>query len=578
MAKTERRCPQLNRLKTAAEKIRAGALRGFWREAAWALGYVRRYKLVVAVHILLGVASIGMGLGTSVASKYLIDAVTGRKTNAVGTAAAAMATMLLLGILLRAVSGRVGARLSIRVQNEIQAEVYQKILTTAWEPLEQFRPGDLLSRLTGDVGTVAGGVTGFAPGAIAGAAQFAGALGIMLFFDPVMAAIALVCVPASACLSRLLAGRMRGHSKQMKAISSDIMSFYEDSLSNLTSIKAFGVTGLFGEKMLRLQGEYRAEYLDYNRFSVRTSAGLSLMGAAASAGCFSWGVFRLWSGAITYGSLTMFLQLSSALGSAFSALIGMVSSAISLSTSAGRVMAITQLPDEQTGTLPDEIRPEETSVRMEGLGFAYQNGRPVLRGVAFHAGPNELVALTGPSGGGKTTLLRLLLGLARPQQGSAALCCGGRQYPLSAATRSAFAYVPQGSSLFAGTIRDNLRMARPDADEARLHAALRAACADDFVRALPGGLDYSVGARGKGLSEGQMQRLAIARAMLRGAPVLLLDEATSALDEATEAQLLHNLMSSGMVHTCVFATHRPGTAKICTRRYRVDGGTVREEL
>ena len=251
---------------------------------------------------------------------------------------------------------------------------------------------------------------------------------------------------------------------------------YEDSLSNLTSIKAFGVTGLFGEKMLRLQGEYRAEYLDYNRFSVRTSAGLSLMGAAASAGCFSWGVFRLWSGAITYGSLTMFLQLSSALGSAFSALIGMVSSAISLSTSAGRVMAITQLPDEQTGTLPDEIRPEETSVRMEGLGFAYQNGRPVLRGVTFHAGPNELVALTGPSGGGKTTLLRLLLGLARPQQGSAALCCGGRQYPPSAATRSALAHVPQGSRPFARTLRYKLRMACPGADEGRPRAGPRAGC------------------------------------------------------------------------------------------------------
>ena len=294
------------------------------REGRWVLTYVRRYRAVVAIHILLGVLSTMMSLGTSVASKYLIDAVTGYKSGLIASAAAAMAGMLLLGILLRSISARVGARINIRVQNEIQAEVYRSVLETAWEPLEQFRPGDLLSRLSGDVSTVAGGVTGFAPGLISGMVQFLGALAIMLWFDPTMALIALVAVPVSAVFSRLLVGRMREHNKQMKAISSDMMSFYEDSLSNITSIKGFDITDFFYERMLRLQGSYRTEYLDYNRFSVRTSAFLSLMGTAVSAGCFGWGVYRLWSGAITYGSLTMFLQLASALSSSFSALISMV--------------------------------------------------------------------------------------------------------------------------------------------------------------------------------------------------------------------------------------------------------------
>lgn len=558
------------------QKIKDGTLRELLREAKWVLGYVRRYRAVVAANLLIGVVSTVMSLGTSVASKYLIDAVTGHRAGVIGTAAAAMAGMLVLSIALRSVSARVSARLNVRVQNELQAEVYRSVLGTDWEPLEQFRPGDLLSRLGSDVNTVAGGVTGFAPGLITGLVQFCGALAIILWYDPTMALLALLAVPLSALCSRLLMGRMRAHNRRMKVLSGDMMSFYEDSFNNLTSIKAFDVGEQFAARMLGLQRRYREEYLDYNRFSVRTSAFLSLMGAAVSAGCFGWGVYRLWSGEITYGSLTMFLQLASILSSSFSSLISMVSSAISISTSAGRVMAVTGLPAEQSGEpLPDA--PGEVTVEVRGVSFAYQSGESVLENVSFSVAPGELIALTGPSGEGKTTLLRLLLGLVRPKTGTAVLHCGGRCYPLSASTRRAFAYVPQGNSMLAGTIRENLRLTAPDADDDTLYAALRAACADEFVSALPGGLDYAIGSRGKGLSEGQAQRLAIARALLRRAPVLLLDEATSALDPETEEKLLRSLMQSGAVHTCLLVTHRPAAAAVCTRRLRVENGHVREE-
>lgn len=563
------------RLRKLRNKLHDGTLRELLREGRWVLGYVRRYRGVVAVHILLGVLSIVMGLGSSVASKYLIDAVTGYKTGAIAVAAAAMAGMLVLGIVFSAVSSRVGARLNIRVKNEIQAEVFHRVLETAWEPLEQFRSGDLLHRVSGDVNTVASGVTSFAPGLISGLTQFFGALVIMLWFDPTMALIALISVPVSAGLSRVLVGRMREHNRRMKEISSDMVSFYEDSLNNLTSIKAFDITGLFYRRMLGLQNRYQTEYLEYNEFSVRTSAFLSLMGAVVSAGCFGWGVYRLWSGAITYGSLTMFLQLASTLRSSFSSLISMVSTAISISTSAGRVMALTELPAEPSGELSIE-HPEQVSIRFSDVSFAYQGGEPVLEQVCFSAGSQELVALTGPSGEGKTTMLRLLLGLVTPKTGRAELCADGQWIPLSAATRRAFSYVPQGNSMFAGSIRENLLLTRPDADDETLWDALRAACADEFVAALPGGLDHQVGGRGKGLSEGQAQRLAIARALLRGAPVLLLDEATSALDEATEERLLQSLMHSPCVRTCIFVTHRPATAAICTRRYHVENGRVYE--
>ena len=568
---------RLDTLRKIRMKIKSGALREFCHEAKWVWRYIRRYRLAVGIYILLGLLSTLMGLGTSVASKYLIDAVTGYKTGAIGTAAAAMAGMLVLSIVLRSVSSLVGAKNSVFIHNEIQAEVYEAVLHTAWEPLEDYRPGDLLSRLTSDVDTVSASVTSFAPGLISGLAQFFGALIIMFYFDPTMELIALIAVPVSAVRSLMLVGRMREHNRQMKAISSDVMSFYEDSLTNITSIKAFDITGLFSHKMRRLQRRYQTEYLDYNRFSVRTSVFLSLVGTAVSAGCFGWGVYRLWSGAITYGSLTMFLQLASSLSSSFSALIGLVSSAISISTSAGRIMAVVQLPEEDC----EEALPMEelshAAISIDHGAFSYQNGEPVLTDACFYAEPGELVALTGPSGEGKTTMLRLLLGLIRPQTGTADLICGDTRYPLSAKTRGAFAYVPQGNSMFAGTIRENLLLTNPQAGEGQLEQVLRTACAYDFVMELPGRLDYAVGGHGKGLSEGQAQRLAIARALLRGAPILLLDEATSALDEETEHQLLQNLMDNGLVHTCIFVTHRPAATTICHRRYRVAEGTVREE-
>ena len=560
----------------AKQKIREGWLREFARELRWLWTYIRRYRGTVAIHILLGVLAIVMSLGTSVASKYLIDAVTGYRAGVIGRAAAAMAGMLLGSLAMKSVASRVGAVLNIRVQNEIQAEVYRRVLSTDWESLESFRSGDLMQRLTGDVNTVSGGVTGFVPSLISSGVQFVGALAIMLYYDPTMAVIALLGVPVSAVSSRVLLGRMRGYNRRMKDLSGEVMSFYEDSLSNLTSVKAFGITDLFSGRMTDLQGRYREEYLQYNRFSVRTSAFLSLVGMAVSACCFGWGVYRLWSGAITYGTMTMFLQLAASLSSAFSSLISLVSTAVSLSTSAGRIMAVVQLPEEEQDG-PDLRDEPELTLELHQVDFSYRTGETVLHGADLTAGPGELIAVTGPSGEGKTTLLRILLGLVRPRSGRAVLRTAEGELPLSAATRSAFAYVPQGNSMFAGTIEDNLRLTKPDAAPEELERALRTACAWDFVQELPGALQYTVGGRGKGLSEGQAQRLAVARALLRGAPILLLDEATSALDEATEERMLRNLMGSGLVHTCIFVTHRPGTMKFCTRQYAVHDGTVRAE-
>lgn len=539
--------------------------------------YIRRYRAVVGIHILLGILGTALSLLSSVAMKTLIDVVTGFQTGAIFTAAAWMAGMLLGSAAMQAAASRIAAVINIRVQNGIQAEVYDRMLRTDWASLEQFRSGDLLNRLNTDVTSVSGGVTGLLPSFVTAAVQFLGSLMIILCYDPVMALIALIGAPLSVLCSRTLVRRMRSYNRRMKDISSEVMSFHEDSLRNLTSIKAFGIMDGFRDRMCAMQGKYRETYLDYNRFSVIAGFVMSIVGLLVSAGCFGWGVYRLWTHAISYGAMMMFLQLTTMLRSAFSSLIGLVPTAVSITTSAGRLMAVADLPEEP-GARETAPVPDACTVELRDVTFAYPGGEPVLEHVDFRARPGEVVALTGASGEGKTTMIRLMLGLVRPEDGSVCLTgADGRCLPVTAATRAAFSYVPQGNTVFAGTIADNLRMVRPEATDAELIAALETACAYDFVRQLPDGIYARTGELGHGLSEGQAQRIAVARAVLRGAPVLLLDEATSALDEATEQRMLENLMHSGRVQTCVLITHRAATAERCPRRYTLRGTRLTEE-
>lgn len=559
------------------QKIADGTFREMWTEAKWMFTYIRRYRAVVFIHILIGILGTVMSLLSSVAMKQLIDVVTGFETGGIWAAAAYMAGLLIGSVLMQGAASRIAAIINIRVQNGIQAEVYDRMLRTDWESVEKFRSGDLLNRLNGDVSSVAGGVTSFLPSFVSGTVQFIGSFIIILCYDPIMALIALIGAPLSVICSRALVRRMREYNKRMKSISSEVMSFHDDSFRNLTSIKAFGVMDVFRDRMLSMQEKYRGAFLDYNRFSVTASIVMSLVGLLISAGCFGWGVYRLWTNAISYGTMTMFLQLTNMLRTAFTAIIGLVPTAISITTSAGRLMAVVEL-DEEPGARENAIEnPGDCTVTLNDVSFAYQDGESVLEHVSFSAGPGEIVGLTGPSGEGKTTMIRLMLGLIHPKEGSAILTDGdGVEHTVSAATRSAFSYVPQGNTIFAGTIADNLRMVCPEATDAELIAALKTACAWDFVEKLPDGIYSSTGELGHGLSEGQAQRIAVARALLRRAPILLLDEATSALDEDTERRMLRNLMESGVVRTCILITHRPNTARICNRRYVLHGTSLSE--
>lgn len=547
------------------------------KEISWLLKRVSQYKKMIITVGILGLVGTVMSLASSVATKYLIDAVTGYGTDMILSAALLMAGMMAGSLILQAISSRVSASVHINVRNCMQKKTYGKILNASWEMLEPFRSGDLLQRLNSDISTVTDGVISFLPSFITSAVRFTGAFLIMMYYDPVMAFIALLGAPVTLILSRYLMSKLRQHNMLMKKLTGDVMSFQEDSFRNLTSIKAFSVTDRYESEMKRLQGEYADAYLSFNSFQIGMSTLLSGISMLVTMACFGWGVYRLFSGDITYGSMTMFLQLASGLRASFSALVSLMQQVISITTSAGRVIAVEELPGESV-EIPEGFSCEKSpAIEMKGVKFNYKNGDTVLNTFDFYAKSGDQIAIIGPSGEGKTTLLRLILGLVIPCEGSA-LFVGesGKAYPISAGTRGALSYVPQGNSIFTGTVAENLRIVAPDATAEELTQALKIACAWDFVSQFPEKLEHSLGAGGRGISEGQAQRLAIARALLKKAPILLLDEATSGLDSETEQKLLDNLKNCGIIKTCILVTHRAGSADFCSRTYEIRSGTVTE--
>lgn len=573
----------MNFIKKIIRKIKEGMLQEMWEETKWMYQYAKRYKAAILLYIILGVVATAMGLGGSVASKYLIDAVTGVDKRNIGYIVFLIIAMAVLGVVIKAVSSRITAKISVKVNNEIQREVYDKIMTTDWLSMTKFHSGDLLNRLNSDVGTVSNSVLGWVPSLITKLAQFLGALGIILYYDPTMAALALLSAPVMIIFSKMLMIKMRFYNKRTREVSSEVMAFNEESFQNIQSIKSFDLIGLFSKRLINMQDKYKDVYMDYNKFSIYTSSFMSLVGMMVSYSCFGWGVYRLWSGAITYGTMTLFLQLSGSLTSTFSALVGLVPSAISATTSAGRLMAFFDLPheekidDEKVQIMERRSMNKGLSVELKDVMYNYDENKVVFEEANVKANPGEIVALVGPSGEGKTTMVRLLLGLVNIKKGIAVVRdVFGMECNISANTRRFFAYVPQGNTIFSGTIGDNMRMVKENATDDEIVEALKAACAWDFVKQLPEGLESKVGERGGGFSEGQAQRLSIARALLRRSPILLLDEATSALDVYTEREVLRNIMDMGYARTCIVTTHRPSVLSMCDRVYKIDKSIVEE--
>lgn len=561
-------------IKTLWKKWKDGTLHEIFREWRWILSYSRRYWKAILFYMVLGMSSSVFSLVSAVASQKLIDIVTGQQTDRLLPMAIYMVSMALLSMLLGAYIGRLSLKISIDIQNDIQSDIFEKIEDADWLHLMKYHSGDILNRFGSDVNAIATNAITWLPSLVVSVFNFAATFAVICHYDFVMGILSLINAPFLLISSQYLMGKMREYSKRVKELNSGMMSFEQETFSNMNTIKAFGITARYTRELKGWQKKYKDYSLEYNLFSIKMSFLLSLIGMVSQYAVFGWGIYRLWTGHITYGAMTLFLSQSSKMASSFKSLVAFLPNMLSSSVSAGRIRELVELKREKHDPEGVErIRREAANgytIRMEGVFFRYQEGKNVLTESDFIAAPNEIVALVGPSGEGKTTMLRMILGLISPDQGEAVMICqGGQRMQMNADSRQLFAYVPQGNTIFSGTIADNLRMVNETATEEQIENVLRIACAWDFVQKLPEGIHTRLGERGRGLSEGQAQRIAIARALLREAPIILLDEATSALDVDTERKVLRNIMQQTKNKTCIVATHRPSVLSMCDRVYRV---------
>ena len=539
----------------------------------WIFSYSARYKGAIAFYVVLGILSTSLGLVSSVASKYLIDIITGYKMEKLPFLIAIMVGSTVFSLVFDSVIGRISTRLSIDINNDIQADIFDKIVDADWLEINQYSNGDILNRFNGDISTVSGNAISWLPSIIIAVYNFIATFFVIMHYDWIMAVIALGSAPFMLLMSRFMIKKQRDYSKKVREMSSNLMTFEVETFYNFDTIKSFGIAPHYSKKMRWWQGKFRDISLKYNLFTIKTNIVLSIMGTMVQFLAFGYCLFRLWTHDITYGTMTLFLQQRSKLSSAFNNVVSIIPSFLNSSVSAHRIRELVELPKEvhipESSEL-DDLAKDGFEIRMKDVEFSYVEGTRVIHQSQFRACPGEIVALVGPSGEGKTTMIRLILGLIRPEEGSALIVASdGKQVTLNAETRHLFAYVPQGNTILSGTIAENMRMVKEDATDEEIVEALKIACAWDFVEKMPDTINSRIGERGRGFSEGQAQRIAIARAVLRDAPVLLLDEATSALDVTTERQVLRNIVQQKPNKTCIVTTHRPSVLNLCQRVYRV---------
>lgn len=548
-------------------------------ELLWLFSLSRCYKKEIFAVTVLSVIGTVFSLTTSLCLKYVIDIVTGTLNQSILLVVLAAVAMLLGSIFLSAITSRITTKVNVKIQNELQLQVYGTIFNAQWESLREYRKGDLINRINSDASLIASGAVSWWPTVITFAAKFIYTFVLIVMNDPIMAAIALMSAPVSALLSRFMIRKMHNHSLKVKELSADIMSYQEDSFQNLQYIKSFGISDVINKRLIKKQQEYKEESLNYNKVTVLMNIIMGLVGITVTFVSYAWGIYRLWEGFITYGTMVMFLQLTLTLSNSFNSILSVIPTTINLGTSAARIISLENLPEEKSTPTAEEKKfinsnfKSGVSINCSSLSFSYSDKQSerVLKNAGFSAGIGETIAIIGGSGIGKTTFFRLLLGLLEPTEGEITFK-GNNNDTIKAgpSTRELIAYVPQGNTIISGTVAENLRLIKKDATDEEIITALKLSCAYDFVSKLPQGINSQIGESGNGFSEGQIQRISIARALIKDAPVLLFDEVTSALDEETEGRLLHNIQTHFKNKTIIFVTHKLNALDISDKVYKID--------
>ena len=531
----------------------------------WLSKAVRPYRTAMAVmmtcHVLLACCSIGFVYVSKklvdVAVAILNDTPSGR---GIWYWAAAMISIILVRIALNALRSYLQTKTDIRLKNSLRHRMFDVLLHLEYEGKSKHHSGDILNRMQEDVRVLSNAVAVSLPNLVGTILQFVAAFVFLLILDVRLAVVIVIVVPVGLVAGKYISSRIRHLTLDIRNSDSKVQAHVQESIQHITLLQSLEYSDTSSAELESLQNTLYGNELRRTRFSVVSRIFISLAFSSGHAIAFIWGVLGISTGAVTYGMMTAFLQLVGQIQRPLVEMGSQIPALIHATASIDRLIEIESLPREAPG---EQILLDSTAgIRLSDVSFAYPDSeKDVFCGFSYDFMPGTRTAVVGPTGVGKSTLIRILLSLLKPRSGSVEIY-SSETFPMSPSLRSNLVYVPQGNTLFSGTIRDNLLMGKPDASDDELWAVLQTAAAD-FVTDLPAGLDTQCFEAGGGLSEGQAQRIAIARALLRPGSILLLDEFSSALDAQTEMTLMERLTRSLPDHTMIFITHRDRIIDYC---------------
>lgn len=526
----------------------------------WLWQASRGNRLQAGLNASVGLLEVAVSLLQVWAVKRAIDIAAGTQDGNLYWAVGVMGILILADFALHISAIWIRNILGIRAQNRMQQRMLDRILRSEWHGKEQRHSGDVLNRLEGDVKNVVDFLTETLPNTLSVLALFLGSFYYLFTMDHLLSFIIVGIIPIFVLFSRVYVNRMRQLTRKVRDSDSKVQSVLQETIQNRMLIKTLEGDNEMVDKLEDTQSELRQNVVKRTAFSVFTNLILNFGFALGYLIAFLWAAVRMSSQTLSFGGMTAFLQLVNKIQGPARSLTRLVPAFVSVFTAAERLMELEENPlEEQGDPIPFEA---PCGIRLDDVSFAYPDSEtPVVNHLSFDFRPGTCTAVLGETGSGKTTILRMLLALLRPQSGSVSLYNDNRSKQLSPRLRCNIVYVPQGNTLMSGSIRENLRLGKLDATDEEMRQALRKSCAE-FVFDLPEGLDTSCTEQGGGLSEGQAQRIAIARALLRNRPVMLFDEATSALDPDTERQLLRNILSDNH-RTVIFVTHRMAVVDYC---------------
>lgn len=533
----------------------------------WLWGAWRGNRLQAILNASIGLLDVAVSLAQVWAVKNAIDVAAGTIDGNIYVAVAIFGILILASFALSISAIWVRNILGIKAQNQMQRQLLDRMLRAEWHGKESRHSGDVLNRLETDVNVVVDFLAETIPNTLSVLALFIGAFWYLFSMDAMLAIVTIAIIPLFILLSKLYVRQMRNLTRTVRNSDSKVQSVLQETIQNRMLIKTLESGDAMVGKLAGTQQELRQNVVRKTTFSVFSNLILNVGFAAGYLVAFLWAAIRLSQHTLTFGGMTAFLQLVNKIQGPARNLTKLVPAFVSVLTAAERLMELEEDPMEEQGDSIPMKAP--CGIRFDNVSYAYDNEEQLtINNLSFDFKPGSCTALLGETGAGKTTIVRMILALLKPKSGAITIYNNKVEEQLSPLLRCNLVYVPQGNTLMSGTIRDNLLLGKPDATEEEMKGALKKSCAE-FVMQLPDGIDTICTEKGGGLSEGQAQRIAIARALLRNRPIMIFDESTSALDPETERQLLANILSK-KDKTIIFVTHRPAVVEYCDHTLKIN--------